>query len=536
MTRSADLVVIGVCLLAMGTPPPAVADAPRHAASTTAAGNPLLKATLDRCRTDLQAFDEALAAGEDAVDGLAELVHDRNLALLHRYAAANVLGDIGSPKAVKPLLKALRDPDQGVRRCAAAALGRLRDPSVRPALEKLAKEDPFVFRDPKTGKLRYLVREDAREALDVLSGRVTPGSAGLRKMKETFLEKAWKPPTSKPAVPVRHPVWPFKGDFKAQNIWNNYQQPTDLYIHAGLDFIQNAGTEVLAVEDGHVAAISTNYLEWKTHQFFVVTTEKDGKMGWCYTHVDPDTYTFKVGDKVRQGQVLGKIVDFYVGKNKGADHLHLHYVEYKKTDDGKIEVESLVDPLLFFDWQDTAPPQIDKPLRFVRKGTMDEFTADQEGVVIVSGRVEIVAGISDTAYAGQACNWMVPVVTLEIAGEKSTPWRKLVLDQRGDVRDPQVASTLYLSGKDAEPWMKGRPRFPSVYWMKVTSTDGNGVIEPSDRLQAWDTAERDEAGRPRFPDGLYKVIVRAWDLQGNQTSRTATVRLANQAQRPEGAN
>jgi len=45
----------------------------------------------------------------------------------------------------------------------------------------------------------------------------------------------------------------------------------------------------------------------------------------------------------------------------------------------------------------------------------------------------VIAGLSDLAWAGQSCNWGVPVVTLGIRGEDAQPWRKPVCDLRGPV-------------------------------------------------------------------------------------------------------
>ena len=475
----------------------------------------------------LDAYNDVVAAGEEAVAGLAQMVGDERLSVKVRYMAANALGDIGSNKAVKQLVDVLEDHEFLIRRCAVLALGRIGDASARPALERLAREDWMVWQDPATGKPRYLIREDAKTALEMLSGKRPRDSGGLKKGKETFLDDASKPPPCPVAVPSPRAIWPFPGHFKDQNVWNNYQQPTDVYIHGGLDLIHKFGTEVRAVEGGYVAGIATSYPEWKTHHFFVVSVEKDGTEGWCYTHVDPDSCTFKVGDKVAQGQVLGKLVDFYVGKNKGADHLHLHYVRFQKKPDGKIEVHSLFDPLLRFEWEDTAPPRIVDPLRLVRKGTLDEFTVQSDGLVTVSGRVEIIAGISDNAYADHACNWMTPVVTLEIVGEKSKPWRKLVLDGRGPLDEREPPTALYLTSQQAARWAKDLPRFPQTFFLKVTSTDGDGIIQRADALHAWETAQQEPGGGPRYPDGVYTVTVRAWDLKGNQATRTTTARVKN---------
>ena len=64
------------------------------------------------------------------------------------------------------------------------------------------------------------------------------------------------------------------------------------------------------------------------------------------------------------------------------------------------------------------------------------------------------------------------------------------------------------------------------HFARLTSTDGDGVIEAGDKLQAWNTAEK-VGGRPRFPDGEYTVTVRAWDIKRNQGTQTAKVRVVN---------
>jgi hypothetical protein len=286
------------------------------------------------------------------------------------------------------------------------------------------------------------------------------------------------------------------------------------------------------VDDGFVAVIATNYPEWTTHHFFIVTPQRGGNEGWCYTHVDPATFTFKTGDSVRRGQVLGKLVDFHVGGNKGADHLHLHYVRFSTGGKGKgrdaadgarggVEVQSLADPLLFFDWEDSVAPVIEEEIRFVREGTLKEFPASANGVPTVRGRVDIIAGISDSDFEGHGGTWMVPVVTLEIAGQSSKPWRKLVLDQRGEIADPRAASALYLTSAEKRRWTEGKAPFPVVHFLRLTNTDGDGVIEEADRAQTWDTQ--------KFPDSDYDVTVRAWDLKGNGAVRTARVRVSNSA-------
>jgi hypothetical protein len=320
---------------------------------------------------------------------------------------------------------------------------------------------------------------------------------------------------------------PFAGEFAKQNLFNNYQQPTDGYVHAGLDIMNPAGTEVRAVDAGYIACVATNYPEWTTHHFFVVADQRGGSQGWCYTHLDPDTFTFQVGDRIQRGQVLGKLVNFKIGALDGNDHLHLSYVRFDQQPGGTVELVPLLDPLHFFERPDSVAPTIDPRLRFVKAGKLQEFDADSEQLSTVSGRVDVIAGISDSPGPEVGCNWMAAVVTLEIRGEKAAPWRKLVLDQRGEIGDPTAASALYVKHADKQRWLVGRPAYPVQHFVIATHSDGDGRLEAADALHCWATDARNADGTPRFPNGVYSVTVRAFDLAGNKAECTNKVLVKN---------
>lgn len=478
------------------------------------------------CAGDVAAFNELVELGEPAVEGLLALLADVDRDVVTRFMSANALGDIGSERSVLPLIAALADEQYNVRRCVALALGKCGDERARKPLIELAEKDPFVYRDPKSGEDLYLVREDARRALAILDG-LDPGAGNLKKEAELLLEDASSLPPSPVRVAVNRLPSPFAGAFEEQNVFNNYQQPTDGYVHAGLDIMNPVGSEVHAVDAGWVAFVSTNYPEWTTHHFFVVASEKAGDRGWCYTHLDPKSFDFEVGDRIERGELLGKLVDFKVGANEGADHLHLNYVRFAKKEDGTYDTIPLIDPLAFFAREDRVAPTIDPTLRFVRAGTLKEFEADAGGVCTVSGKVDVIAGIGDVPRQGVACNWMAAVVTLEIRGENSAPWRKLVLDQRGEIGDPTAAGALYVKYTAKQRWLTDRPAFPPLHFVIATHSDGDGLLEAADALHCWATDARDEHGAARFPNGIYEVTIRAFDLAGNRAERTAKVQVDN---------
>jgi len=437
-----------------------------------------------------------------------------------RMQCCMLLGDIGDERGIAPLTQSLMgDPAVGVRMAAAGALGSFESQAAVAALQQAARRE----RDRRVrDSIVKALRGEFRPA-----GSGTVSTAGPQREPEVYVRDASGLPPPRLTVKPKRLPWPFPGSFSEQHIFNNYQQPTDVHIHAGLDFIQPAGTPVSAVDSGYVAAIYTNYPEWgNTHYFFIVTPEKGGSEGWCYTHVDPSTYTFKVGDYVKQGQTLGKIVKFSVGGKPGADHLHLHYVRFERTAAGKIETHSLLDPLLFFDNKDAAAPSILTPFHFVKDGAFEEFPVGDDGEVTVSGEVDVIVGMADGA-ADTVCNWGVPVVTFSITGPVPYGLQKLVLDHRGDVGDEKQTRPLYLSYDEMKRYIENPDSFPRYHFLRITKTDGDGLIEHADAQQTWDTAATAADGKRIWPDGKYTVRVYAWDLAGNRSTAEAVVQVRN---------
>ncbi|MHB1000150.1 MAG: peptidoglycan DD-metalloendopeptidase family protein [Armatimonadota bacterium] len=470
----------------------------------------------------LQALEKKSKEGDTAgrrviIDKASAIIRDTTKDHMYRWLCCYVLAGTGDVEAVPQLVSTLQDRQSGLSGFAAEALVTIyketNSIAAINALRKAAVNDPSV-----------------REVLQRQLGEtVTAGDQGSTPVSVSVEELAPYGPPQPPAgpkSPVAKPLpWPFPGDQKDQHIFNNYQQATDVYIHCGLDFIQPAGTPVTAVGAGYVAAIYTNYPEWgPTHYFFIVTPVKGGSKGWCYTHLDPRTFTFKIGDYIRQGQKLGSLVNFSVGKKPGVAHLHLQYVSFTKESSGKVNPHSLLDPLYFFDWKDTAPPTF-MPLAFASEGTTQLLPADNTGTVTVSGKVDILAVLTDGGYPEQMGNIGVPVVMLSISDGTHT-MQKLVLDHRGDVGNEMITKPLYLTAEERKVFCNP-DSFPRYQVLRVTKTDGDGRITPKDASECWDTNARDKAGNPIWPDGLYTVNVYAWDIGGNRSVTGANVRVSN---------
>ncbi len=466
----------------------------------------------------VQKAKESDAAGRKAILSLAiATMKDKSRDVNDRWPCCYVVSRSGDEQGVPDLIQALLHDESNIMRMVAAeALGQLPN--------NTAAHDALLL--AARGETNQSVRDVLSRCLGQAMPAPEPSSApaAVGGVEERAPSGPPQPPPG-PARPVTKPLpWPFPGDYKAQNIFNNYQTCTDDYIHLGLDFIYPAGTPVTAVGPGYVAAIWTH--EPHTGDFFIVTPVKGGNRGWCYTHMDPQTWTFKEGGYIQQGQVLGKLVKFSVDGKPGMDHLHLNYVTFTKDASGQVNPHSLLDPLYFFDWKDTVPP-IFQSLRFVLDGTMQQYQADSSGVITVNGKVDILAAITDSAYTGQKALLGVAVVMLSISDGTHT-MQKLVLDHRGDIGDAKQTKPLYLSREESKALTNSDSFFPYYQTLRVTKTDGDGKITPRDANECWNTAARDGTGKPLWPNGRYSVNVYAWDIAGNRGVVGSIVQVKNE--------
>ena len=114
-----------------------------------------------------KALNVLIKIGKPAVPALIEALQDQSNPFTRRWEAAKALGAIKDERAVEPLIKAMSDENEVVRRVTAEALGRLGDKRAIPVLKK-ALRDPKYYFDKRTGRKRYYTRESAAEALEKL--------------------------------------------------------------------------------------------------------------------------------------------------------------------------------------------------------------------------------------------------------------------------------------------------------------------------------------------------------------------------------
>ncbi|WP_259517254.1 HEAT repeat domain-containing protein [Halanaeroarchaeum sp. HSR-CO] len=135
--------------------------------------NEAVRAAAIDALTSLEAINALLAAlGRDVPDSGADwakaetFVRDLNAEAPElRMAAANVLGQIGSENAVRPLVAALEDADPRVRARVARAIGQIRNPTAAGALVDHLHGEPLPVRREVADALGYLGGDDALEGL-----------------------------------------------------------------------------------------------------------------------------------------------------------------------------------------------------------------------------------------------------------------------------------------------------------------------------------------------------------------------------------
>jgi hypothetical protein len=122
---------------------------------------------------DRAAYQRVVEMGESAIERLSSILGSDKFDGTTRFMAANALGDIGSKKAVEPLLAALKDPYFNIRRCAALALGKLRDEVEIGPARRFLPAIPLTRRSWKRASRKY-------ERFFMQSGHPGPGAPSVQ--------------------------------------------------------------------------------------------------------------------------------------------------------------------------------------------------------------------------------------------------------------------------------------------------------------------------------------------------------------------
>jgi peptidoglycan hydrolase-like protein with peptidoglycan-binding domain len=100
----------------------------------------------------------------------------------------------------------------------------------------------------------------------------------------------------------------------------NYKNPGDPVGHKGLDLHALLGADYLAAADGEIGHAGWRWYNWSAGiQIDIVLPFKQGVGGWVIRGLHLDEVLVKAGDRVKAGQVIGRI-----GKTGLANLPHLH--------------------------------------------------------------------------------------------------------------------------------------------------------------------------------------------------------------------
>lgn len=354
------------------------------------------------------------------------------------------------------------------------------------------------------------------------------------------------PPAGKLPWPQHAPDWDaarYRAMLDSLFIVNNfgiYQGSVggaQAYLHSGLDVVLPNGTPIYAVQGGTVVA------EIGGGEFYrTLIIEDDGRPGhgWSYTHVND--FRVRPGQRVEQGTLLATV------HFQGLEHVHLSRVRLADGGDWtRFQDQYAVYPDSFFVAPDTEAPVFEGRLRFARNGTEEFVPIPAAGPTVVSGEVDIVAGIRDGGeYAHSKGAFMGGVQY----GDRNAPARVEYTIRGNGVEVGATGvdfSRIAISGTPAQ----GRPQALVVFhvyenvrppgppvgnnnrrfnFYVLTHHAGSapaGPLDPALNAGAWKTSEVNAAGQPRFPNGDYVVTVRAYDHAGNVSEHGETVRVQN---------
>lgn len=300
------------------------------------------------------------------------------------------------------------------------------------------------------------------------------------------------------------------------------------YFHGGLDIVLDNGTPIFAIKDGWVKSVRNSTVA-------VADAKSDEpSFGWEYTHLG--SIVVKPGDRVERGDLLGR-VEF-----KGLPHLHLTKVYSQGSHWG--DWSYVCYPNGHFTYPDTEPPVIGNEISFLANASREPFPTDDNDVAIVSGEVDVVVPMREQGeYARNRSSKFgdrLAVTRIEyvIRSEDGTIDERL---ESFDFEKLTYLKTTYqpefnqrITKSVFRHWSLFESERPtgsrSMSYYVVTNFPFKGearMLVPEWDANCWNTSQRNADGTSRYPNGQYRIIVRAIDFKGNSTEQAFTAKVMN---------
>ncbi len=308
------------------------------------------------------------------------------------------------------------------------------------------------------------------------------------------------------------PIQPFNASHPLGNSYGEYQNYGGApYYHPGIDIMAPAGTPVYAVKAGYVKAVLTIFqdLHWR-----VAIGDSSGAAacdGWLYAHLDEATIAVNEGDWVEEGQYLGDLVYWPT-----AGFHHLHFVKIRNSgvtwNSDWAFIANPLDELGVID--DGQPPLLSNAtasslFAFCQNEAFSYFSDGDP----LAGDVDIICRADDEINHF----WLVAPYELEykIEGDSSIPWTVAVRFS-GYLDYDQNVNVVYQD----DGYLNSKGDYDDrVFYFNLTNTDGDGIIEYTDRARSWQTAY--------FRNGDYMIYARARDRFGNVAIDSMPVTVRN---------
>jgi hypothetical protein len=193
-------------------------------------------------------------------------------------------------------------------------------------------------------------------------------------------------------------------------------------------------------------------------------------------------------------------------------------------------------PDQYFDISDSIPPVIRTPFYYFKDNSDEIF--DSLLVPTIAGKVDIVVPMRDpgeryhssSGFGDRNCIYQVEY---EISSDSRIKISKKSLDFSKITCI--YSSDLYKKVQIAfKPFILFKP-IPQIstqtfqYYI-ITNWDENhqyGEMTTADENGCWNTEELNSDGTRKFPNGTYKVKVKAYDFHGNSTTKEQSVIVKN---------
>ena len=289
------------------------------------------------------------------------------------------------------------------------------------------------------------------------------------------------------------------------------------------------------MKDGWVRSVSNTTIT------IADTSGEEPAYGWEYTHLGNSLV--QVGQFVTRGTKIGE-VDFH-----GTAHIHLTKVFSQGQYWGQWRYVCM--PNGHFTYLDEEPPVIGDSFYFFENNSNTEIKPNQRGDIVVRGQVDIVVPMREQGlYARSNDNGFgdrlgITRIEYEIRPKGTAPNSgkqfksfdfkniKIKKSTNNKAYNTELTKVVYKHWTLLERERSSWNRVFSYY----TITNCTGDRSPrelfvTDRDFCWDTSALDQTGNSVFPNGIYDIMVTAYDYFGNHTTRTVSVRVHNLAEGP----